>query len=177
MADRPFRIYKGQQARPITERARSAPGVAPPPVPETVARGLKLLTEAGWTNGAQANVLISTPTLHITHVWFKSGFPLPLHSHDADCFYHIIGGSARVGTETLEPGDGFFVPANAAYTLVPGEQGVELYEIRQQDWFDTHYRTSNPDYWTRTAEVVKGLQDRWANEPPPVGAVPGAGAG
>jgi quercetin dioxygenase-like cupin family protein len=171
MTGQQLRIYRGSNAPPIMERARSAPGTSPKPRPATVEHGLELLAEAGWRNGARTKILLSTPALHITHVWFKSGFPLPLHSHDADCHYQFIGGSVRFGTETLVAGDGIFIPANTPYTLTPGPDGVELIETRTQDWFDTHYRTENPDFWERLAKAVRSMQTRWADEPPPVGGM------
>jgi hypothetical protein len=164
-------IYRGADGPPIMERARSAPGTEPKPRPATVQKGLDDLAAAGWPNGARTRILLSTPTLHITHVWFKSDFPLPLHSHDADCFYQFIGGSVRFGTETLAAGDGVFIPANTPYTLTPGPEGCELIEVRQQDWFDTDYKTHNPDFWARMVQTVRAMQERWAEEKPPVGAI------
>jgi hypothetical protein len=38
----------------------------------------------------------------VSYAWFKSGYPLPLHSHDADCYYLVIAGSMKVGSEVLE---------------------------------------------------------------------------
>ena len=33
-----------------------------------------------------ALTLFSNPTLHVSYIWFKSGYPLSLHSHDIDCY-------------------------------------------------------------------------------------------
>jgi mannose-6-phosphate isomerase-like protein (cupin superfamily) len=171
MTERRFKIYRGADAPPVMERARSAPGTTPKPLPAAVAEGMERLNEAGWQNGVVTRVVVSMPHLQIIQLWYKSGFPLPLHSHDSDCFYLIIGGSARLGTETLRAGDGVFIPADVPYTFTPGGDGVEMIEVRTQDWFDTDFRTTKPDYWARTAELVRSLQPRWAGEPPPAGTM------
>ena len=70
----------------------------------------------------------------ILHVWFKADYPVPRHTHDADCLYYIVSGSAILGSQTLRPGDGFFIPAGAPYGYDAGPEGVELLEIRHNAW-------------------------------------------
>ena len=43
----------------------------------------------------------TVPGFGLTHVWFKEGYALPLHSHDCDCLYYVIAGSLKMGTEEL----------------------------------------------------------------------------
>jgi quercetin dioxygenase-like cupin family protein len=74
--------------------------------------------EAGMLEGTRVKLLFAVPGMSLTHAWFKSGFPLPRHSHDADCLYYIIAGSLKIGTEELAAGDGFFVGAGVPYTNV-----------------------------------------------------------
>ena len=31
--------------------------------------------------------------MHVSYIWFKSGYVLPPHSHDGDCLYYILAGS------------------------------------------------------------------------------------
>src|SRR5689334_5462076 len=33
----------------------------------------------------------------ILHVWFKADYPVPRHTHDADCLYYIVSGSIVMG--------------------------------------------------------------------------------
>src|SRR5579872_3189024 len=73
----------------------------------------------GLPEGESVRVLVNLPAFSLTHVWFKKDFPLPLHSHDADCLYYIIAGSLRLGTEDLGPRDCFFVPADVPYAYRP----------------------------------------------------------
>ena len=82
--------------------------------PELEARFARL-AEVGAGEGQMVKLLFSAPGLSLTYAWFKSGFPLPRHSHDADCLYYIIAGSLTLGSQTLGAGDGFFVPSQAAY--------------------------------------------------------------
>jgi quercetin dioxygenase-like cupin family protein len=67
---------------------------------------------------------------------FGPGYLLPRHSHDSDCLYYIVAGSLIMGTRTLGPGDGFFLPADQPYTYRAGPQGVKLLEFRHQASFD-----------------------------------------
>lgn len=41
-----------------------------------------------------------------------------------------------MGTRTLGPGDGFFLPADQPYAYRAGPQGVKLLEFRHQACFD-----------------------------------------
>lgn len=73
----------------------------------------------------------------LVHVWFKANYPLPRHSHDADCMYYVISGMAIMGSQKLRPGDSFLVPADAPYQYTAGPEGVEVLEIRHGvDQFD-----------------------------------------
>lgn len=119
--------------------------------------------------GATARVLYSSNDMHVAYVWFKSGFPLPLHSHDADCFYQIIAGSMRVGTEDLRQGDGVLIPGGTPYTVIPGSDGVEFIEVRPTHDYDTRYRGKTDAYWDRIVAALVERAAPWASEPPPFG--------
>lgn len=128
-----------------------------------------LLGEANSRSGTESRFLFAGPGFSLVHLWFKSGFPLPLHSHDADCLYYVIAGSLRIGTETLAAGDGFFVPTDAPYTYVAGKDGVEILEFRNADAFDVRFPTTKRDYWTKLAATIKSRALSWTKEQrPPV---------
>lgn len=150
------------------QRHSDDPSFAPHPA---IVRGLKLFGETS-SGGAAAQTLFSRPNLHVSYAWFKSGFPLPLHSHDTDCYYLVIAGSMNVGTEVLGKGDGVFIPAGAPYTVNPGEVGVEFLEMRTSPDYDTHYRAKADAYWDRVAETQLANKDRWATETQPYGLIP-----
>ena len=63
------------------------------------AEGLTAFNAEGGGAGQKVTVAYSRPGLSLSHVWFKSGYPLPVHSHDVDCFYQIFAGSMRIGSE------------------------------------------------------------------------------
>ena len=130
-------------------------------------QGMAKVIAAGLGNGAETRMIFTSPGLHITQAWFKSGFPLPLHSHDADCFYHVMAGSMNAGTERLGPGDGVFIPAGVPYTLAPGDEGCEFLEVRTTDDFNTEFKPGNPDYWNRLAGLAAAAQERWTTERSP----------
>jgi quercetin dioxygenase-like cupin family protein len=84
--------------------------------------------------GAEVRVLLRQPLdeggFSLVHAWFKGHYPVPRHTHDADCLYYVISGSLVMGSQTLRAGDVFFVPANAPYQYDAGPDGVEVLEIR-----------------------------------------------
>jgi len=125
------------------------------------------LAEAGVNEGQTVKLLFAAPGFSLTYAWFKSGFPLPRHSHNADCLYYIVAGSLSLGTETLGAGDGFFVPAEAAYAYVPGPEGVEVLEFRTADHFNIKFLAGSPAFWSRALETVRAERPGWASQPRP----------
>jgi mannose-6-phosphate isomerase-like protein (cupin superfamily) len=113
--------------------------------------------------------LFSTSSLHVSYVWFKSGYPLPAHSHDVDCYYLVIAGSMQVGADRLEKGDGVFIPGGLPYTVRPGDAGVEFIEMRTSPDYDTNYRGKTDTYWDRIAETRRTRKKIWAEEDAPYG--------
>lgn len=131
-------------------------------LPVTLPPELYASIEAGLPEGSEARVIFSGFGLSLVHVWFKRHFPLPLHSHNADCVYYIIGGDLRIGTEELRTGDGFFIPAGVPYTYTPGERGVELIEVRNSESFDYREKPTAA-FWKKALKTVQENRDNWAN--------------
>ncbi len=134
--------------------------------------GITKALEAGFAEGNIVKTLFSQPGFSLTYAWFKSGFPLPLHTHNADCLYYIIAGSLQLGTDTLGAGEGFFLPADKAYRYTPGPQGVEVLEFRTQENFDINFLAKSLPAWEKIASAVSARKPAWANEAtPPSGVV------
>ena len=101
----------------------------------------------------------------ILRVWFKADYPVPRHTHDADCLYYIVAGSAILGAQTLRPGDGFFIPTGAPYAYVAGPEGVELLEIRHAAWqFDIQILEASADKWAGIADTIATHREAWEAE-------------
>src|SRR5262249_12466169 len=100
-------------------------------------------------------------------VWFKSGYPLPLHSHSGDCLYYIRAGSIRVGSETLWPGDGFFVASDVPYTYETGPEGAEGLEFRATDELTIRFMAKNKTAWDKTIAKLQARHAAWEGELPP----------
>jgi len=141
---------------------------------ETEIAGSVAAVEAGMLEGTKVRLLFELPGLSLTHAWFKSGFPLPRHSHNVDCLYYIIAGSLRIGTEELGRGDGFFVGADVPYSYVPGPDGVEVLEFRGSNSFDIRLLADNPVIWAKTVERVTQRRESWGEESPPSGMMFGS---
>lgn len=124
---------------------------------------------AGMLEGTTVRLLFEMPGLTLAHAWFKSGFPLPRHTHNVDCLYYILAGSLRLGTEELGRGDGFFVGADVPYAYVPGPDGVEVLEFRGSNSFDIKMLADNPAFWAKAVEKVERSREGWAVETPPSG--------
>jgi hypothetical protein len=158
-----FTIYRRADARNYAEHdVMPLDGVTP-----TMAEGLAHFQGAGAGDGQVVKLLYAAPGFSLTYVWFKSGYPLPVHSHSSDCLYNIISGSLQIGRETLSAGDGFFVGANVAYTYVPGPQGVEVLEFRNTDKFNIRFQSDVKDVWEKAAITLAAHRAAWSREQPP----------
>lgn len=162
----PFTIFRGRDA---VDYAEAECMEAQPVSAEEQDWSIRLF-KAGLSEGTQVKLLFSRPGFSLTWVWFKSGFPLPRHSHNADCTYFIVAGSLRIGTEELDAGDGFFVGKDVPYTYTAGPDGVELLEMRTANTFDIRLLAgNNPAWWEKALGTLVAAQDRWAGEGPPSG--------
>jgi mannose-6-phosphate isomerase-like protein (cupin superfamily) len=137
------------------------------PMTDTEIAGGTKLVEAGANNGHVTRLLFSTGKFSLAHAWFKSGFPLPRHSHDTDCLYYVVAGSLQMGTSELKAGDGFFVGGGVPYTYTPGPEGVEVLEFRADGDFNIKLLANNPAFWERSLATVIAKQASWPDETPP----------
>jgi quercetin dioxygenase-like cupin family protein len=167
----PFAIFRAGTAKDYDESEIMSPASGS----EYDPAGSAAVIEAGILEGSRVRLLFERPGLSLTHAWFKSDFPLPRHSHNADCLYFVLAGSLRLGREELAPGDGFFVGANVPYTYTPGRQGVEVLEFRTANAFDIRVLAKNPAFWAKALTTVDERRDAWADETPPSGLSFGSG--
>ena len=170
--NRRLMITRARNAKPHgprTQRAANNPNFVLHPA---IVRGMKQFLETADCGGATALTLFSMPTLHVSYIWFKSGYPLPVHSHDTDCYYLVIAGSMRIGSDVLEKGDGVLIPSGTPYTVSPGAEGVEFLEMRTSPDYDTHYRGKTDIYWDRIADTRRARKAIWALEQAPYGFIP-----
>jgi hypothetical protein len=158
-----FAIFRGSEAPALSEVDAMAYDGMTPELAETFGK----LGQAGIDEGQTVKLLFSAPGFSLTYAWFKSGFPLPRHSHDADCLYYIIAGSLTLGSQTLGAGDGFFVPSNGAYTYEPGPDGVEVLEFRDAEHFNIRFLAGNPAFWNRALDAVQRERAAWKDQPRP----------
>jgi len=156
-----FAIFRAKDAR------CDADFIQYEPVSSVVAEGARRAQEAGVAEGHDLRLLFAMPGFSLTYVWFKSGFPLPRHSHNVDCLYYIVGGSLKIGPEELVAGDGFFVGEDVPYTYKPGAAGVEVLEFRAADVFNIKVLANNPAFWDQALEDVRSHRSQWAHEPRP----------
>jgi len=129
--------------------------------------GFTRLAEVGMYEGSTLKLVFSMPELSVIHCWFRSGFPLPLHSHDADCLYYIIAGEVRLGTEVIGEGDSFYVPSDVPYGYSAGPAGVELLEIRTKDKFNIKSHVKAKAGWDHAHDAMVKNHPKWAQEPRP----------
>lgn len=158
-----FAIYRGGDAIDF-----DASGAMSPPEPGTFdPDSVQALVDAGIYEGSDNDLLFSGAGMSLARVWFKSGYPLPRHSHDCDCLYYILAGSLRIGTEELGPGDGFFVGNSVPYTYEAGPQGVELLEFRNATEFGIRLLGANARWGAKALETVQERRAHWQDEVPP----------
>lgn len=158
-----FAIYRAAEAPDLDEMScMEAVGVTP-----IIANGIERAAAEGAAEGNTVKVLFSMPGMSLTYAWFKSGFPLPLHSHNSDCLYYIVAGTLKIGTEELGAGDGFFVGSDVPYTYKPGPAGVEVLEFRTADKFDIRFLGKTTAFWDKTIASLRDLRPQWQGEQRP----------
>ncbi len=160
---KPFEIYRASEARDYGEHGIQEI-VEPSPA---VVEALTQFVHEGAGAGQEVSMAYSRPGFSLTKVWFKSGYPLPLHSHSGDCLYHITAGSIRVGKDVLGPGDGFFVESGVPYTYETGPEGAEVLEFRATDQMDIKFIAKGKTAWNRIIGKLRERRDIWAGESRP----------
>lgn len=152
-----FQIFRHKDAPGLVE----AKCMTVEPYTPVQREGMDKVLAAGFLDGDDVRVLCDIPGFSLTHVWFKPGYPLPLHSHDVDCLYYIIAGEVRLGTEILGARDSFFIPSGVPYTYKPGPEGVELLEIRNKGHFNFVNLAKGATFWDKAAESVASNHENW----------------
>jgi hypothetical protein len=163
-----FEIFRGGDAPSLNDsQCMTAVGDTPNML-ATLARFPEMLD----SGGEQVDVPYRRPGMSLARLWLKSGFPLPLHSHDCDCLYYVVAGSIELGNETLVAGDGFYVGSDVPYGYTAGPQGAEVLEFRATDAFEIRLKDKPQAAWEKTAGHMRDARERWAGEPPPVRRMP-----
>jgi mannose-6-phosphate isomerase-like protein (cupin superfamily) len=146
-------------------------------VDETVMAGFSKLADVGLPRGLAEKTLLlfkepGENGLSVAYAWFKSGYVLPRHSHDADCVYYVIAGSLTMGAVTLGKGDGVFIPADQGYTYEVGSEGVEVLEFRNAAKFHILFKGNDDAHFDRMADAMRDGASRWEHEPAPSDLLP-----
>ena len=160
---KPFEIFRASEYRDYGEHDIMEMVDLSPAAGEALTE----FARQGSGSGEQVRMAYSRPGMSLTHVWFKSGYPLPLHSHSGDCLYYLLAGSIRVGSDELAPGDGFFVGSDVPYTYEIGPSGAEVLEFRATDAMNIRFRAKGKGAWDKTVARLKARQADWADEVPP----------
>jgi hypothetical protein len=138
----------------------SMPTLDPPAMDE--------MMEWATASGNVVKVLFGDPEaggMSLVWSWFAPNFPLPRHSHSADCLYYVTKGELHMGRQVVGQGEGFFVPDGAPYAYTAGPDGVEVLEFRGTSSFDMQI-TESLDRWGKMLESVRAHRDQWAEETP-----------
>lgn len=163
-----FAIFRARDASTYEETG----AMTSSPLTPIEQEGSVKTVEAGILEGSTIRLLFSAPGFSLTYAWFKSGFPLPRHSHDADCLYYVVAGTLKIGTEVLGKGDGFFVGSDVPYTYVPGEEGVEVLEFRTSNQFGIKLLANNPAFWDNALASLAAQKAAWGEQLAPPSGTP-----
>jgi mannose-6-phosphate isomerase-like protein (cupin superfamily) len=129
---------------------------------------LKHSTEAMTSANEVKKLVPDAAGMSVTLIWWKPNFPLPRHSHNVDCLYYIISGSAILGRRTLSAGDSFFVPTDAPYQYTAGPEGVEVLEIRRdKESWDMNIREDPERYGEKARAAVEANRELWMHTTAP----------
>ena len=93
-------------------------------MPEMNPPALDQMLAWGTSGGNVVKVLFQAADdgMSLVWSWFGPDYPLPRHSHNADCLYYVVAGEARMGNRVIAAGAGFFVPAGAPYAYTAGRR-------------------------------------------------------
>jgi hypothetical protein len=164
----PFEIFRGTAAPSLAECQCMTPEGETPNLVAALAQH----PEMAASGGEQVDVPYRRPGMSLARLWLKSGFPLPLHTHDCDCLYYVVAGSIQLGNETLVAGDGFFVGSDVPYGYTAGPEGAEVLEFRATDTFKIRLKDKPVAAWEKSAQQIGAARERWVNEAPPVRRMP-----
>lgn len=152
---------------------------APPPPYEIPLEGLtevdhahigKMMELGAAVPGEEIRVVFEEPGedgMSLTYVWFKSGYVLPRHSHNADCLYYILAGEIHMGSQVLKKGEGFFIPSDGAYTYEAGPEGTEVLEFRNSKRFNLVMHNNDAAHWDRMISARLKGAEKWPSETAP----------
>jgi hypothetical protein len=159
-----FEIYRGAEAKDYgAHNVMSMDDLTP-----AIAEGLgHYMIGPDDAHGQIVELVYAAPGFSLSKVWFKSGFPLPLHSHTSDCLYYILAGSLKFGEEVLGPGDGFFVGSDVPYTYTAGPEGVEVLEFRDTEKLNIRFMARNKTFWEKAGQKIAANRETWKNEKRP----------
>jgi quercetin dioxygenase-like cupin family protein len=152
-ADAPGLFDSGTMSMPTFDSADQEALAADGPRPDNI------------TLGNHDEVLFRGPGpdgFSLVRAWFAPHYPLVRHSHDSDCLYYVAQGSLIMGSQVLEAGDGFFVPADAPYGYEAGPEGVVVLEFRTRTSFDMKIPGGQVDTLRKLAVVADEHAEEWA---------------
>lgn len=158
-----FSIFRHDDADP----AAGIPIMQSLPVKPETREWADKAVAAGISEGHENRLLFSGAGFSLIYAWFKSGYPLPRHTHNSDCLYYVLAGSLLLGDQELGKGDGFFVGGDVPYSYVAGPRGVEILEFRAVEDFDIRMLANNVRFWDRVVGVVEERRGDWAEEQRP----------
>jgi quercetin dioxygenase-like cupin family protein len=159
MTQRGLAIFRSNDATPLDATVMSPP-VLDPEIP-------RMLDLSPIAAGTTAEVLFrgqGDDGFSLVRARFKTGYRLPRHSHDSDCLYYVVAGSATMGNQVLHAGDGFFVPADAPYAYEAGPDGVEVLEFRSATSFDIDVRDQTVERWQPIVAAAVAHKEQWLQE-------------
>ena len=163
-----FEIFRGSEAPSLAQCQCMTPEGETPNLAAALAQNPQMKA----SGGEQIDVPYRRPGMSLARMWLKSGFPLPLHTHDCDCLYYVVAGSIQLGNETLSSGDGFFVGSDVPYGYTAGPEGAEVLEFRATDTFKINLKDKPVAAWEKAARQMSDARERWATEAPPVRRMP-----
>jgi quercetin dioxygenase-like cupin family protein len=138
--------------------------MSPPVLDPDIPRSLDLSPIAAGTTTEVLFLGDADSAFSLVRARFKTGYRLPRHSHDSDCLYYVVAGSVVMGSQVLQAGDGFFVPAGAPYAYEAGPDGVEVLEFRHAIKFDIDVRDQTVERWEPIVAAAVANHEQWVQE-------------
>ena len=135
-------------------------------MPEMNPPALDQMMNWGLSGGNVAKVLFKDggeDGMSLVWSWFGPDYPLPRHSHNADCLYYVVAGEARHGQPHRRRGRRLLRARRRALRLHRGPRRHPDPRVPQRRQFDMQI-TEGLDRWDRIMEVVEEKSEAWTEE-------------
>ena len=100
-------------------------------------------------------------------MWFKPHYPLPRHTHDVDCLYYVVSGTAVMGNQELRPVTASSYPQKRRTSTPPVPTEWRSWSSGTARSFDIKVTEDDPARWDAMIATANEQRSAWQTLPSP----------